>query len=247
MNLDPRSLFELAFYSSFLLAIASVLLAKWRVPLLLKYGKTLQGVPPETGILGSLQRLTVPKKWFGHFYVYSTALALLNVCTLRSFTSLLVLAHSARRLYETRCVSKFGKDSRIHISHYLVGIWFYTVANYAVFVDRTRAYSPLARLVAVIMFVLSSFDQHQNHLHLSKLVKYTLPTYGLFQLISSPHYFDEILIYSSLAIYTSSFKMFLCLMWVIINLSTSALETKGWYAKKFPQSAPPFAIIPYLL
>ncbi|KAM3165431.1 Polyprenol reductase [Lachancea thermotolerans] len=247
MGLNPRSLFELAFYSSFLLAITSVLLAKWRLPTLLKYGKTLQGVPSKGGILGSLQSLTVPKRWFGHFYVYSTALALLNVCFLRGFASLLVLTHSARRLYETRCVSKFGKDSRIHLSHYLVGLWFYTAVNCAVFVDRTRTRSPLARLVAVIVFVLSSLDQYRNHLHLSKLVKYTLPTYGLFQLVSSPHYFDEILIYLSLAVYTSSLKMFLCLVWVIVNLSTSALETRSWYAKKFPRAAPSFAIIPYLL
>lgn len=241
------TLLDAAFYASFLVGIASVHLAKWQLPALLKYGKTLEGSRTQKGLLGFFEQLTVPKQWFTHFYVYSTTLAILNVYCQRNLVSLLFLIHSGRRLYETQCVTKYGENSRMHLSHYLVGLWFYSVANWAVFESKSRSQLPLVRFLAVLVFALSSVDQYMNHLHLSKLVKYTMPTYGLFSITTSPHYFDEVLLYLSLTAYTGSLKLFACLVWVIVNLSTSALETRAWYLKKFPQTTPPYAIIPFVL
>ncbi|SCU82656.1 LANO_0B07096g1_1 [Lachancea nothofagi CBS 11611] len=239
---------DLLFYSTFLAGIGSIVVAKSHAPLLLKYGKTLQGVKIQrSDIFGRLQQLTVPKKWFRHFYVYSTFVSGFNLLHLRTFLAFLVFVHSTRRLYETFYINKFGPASRIHISHYLVGIWFYSAVNFTTFTNEKHASSLPLRLLAIFIFALASWDQYKNHSHLSELRKYNLPTYGLFKIVASPHYLDEIFIYFALTLYATSCKMLFCMLWVVVNLSISALETKTWYLQKFPQTTPRFAIIPYVI
>ncbi|CEP60066.1 putative polyprenol reductase LALA0_S01e02256g [Lachancea lanzarotensis] len=243
---------EYVFYITFLIGMLSLLLASIQAPLLLKYGKTL----PENASRGQdknlwvlFQHFTVPKSWFSHFYVYSGFLSCVNMTLLHFKTlSLLMALHSMRRLYETIYVNKSKPSARIHVSHYLVGFWFYSAVNYAIYTSRPDTWSPpLIRSFAMLLFAIASWDQYKSHLHLSQLRKYTLPTKGLFRLVASAHYLDEILLYSALALYSRSTKLLVCLLWVISNLSVSAIETRQWYLRKFPQSTPKFAIIPYIL
>ncbi|SCU86008.1 LADA_0D11584g1_1 [Lachancea dasiensis] len=241
---------DVVFYSTFIIGLGSILLAKLQAPLLLKYGKTLQDVKTSSkGFSGYLQTLRVPKRCFQHFYFYSTFIAALNLRQSNTVLAILVFLHSIRRLWETLLVNKFGQNSFIHVSHYLVGLWFYSTVNYTVFTyqDGEHSVSLWLRLFSLLMFAMASWDQHQNHCHLAQLRKYTLPTYGLFRVVGSPHYLDEVGIYLALAMYTNSFKMWLCVVWVMVNLTISALETRYWYRRKFPATAPSYAIIPWVL
>ncbi|SCU80043.1 LAFA_0B07184g1_1 [Lachancea sp. 'fantastica'] len=243
---------DFGFYTTFLVGILSLLLAKIRAPLLLKYGKTL----PEDAKNGQdkslwalFQQLTVPKGWFSHFYVYSGILSCVNLIALRlNILSVLMAVHSLRRLYETTHVNKSKPSARIHVSHYMVGFWYYSAVNYAIYRSKPETWSPpLIKSFAILMFILASWDQYKNHLYLSQLRKYTLPTKGLFRLVASAHYLDEICLYSAMTLYSRSTKLLVCLLWVISSLSVSAIETRKWYSQKFPQSTPKFAILPYIL
>ncbi|SCU95879.1 LAME_0F13894g1_1 [Lachancea meyersii CBS 8951] len=245
--LDP------VFYATFLLGLVSLVVAKLQAPILLKYGKTLPqsaGRHYSESFWGQFQRLTVPKAWFSHFYVYSVFVSSVNMFLLQfNLLSILIAVHSARRLYETVYVNVSKPSARIHVSHYLVGFWFYSAVNYAASTSSPETWSSLpVRCLALLLFALASWDQHENHLHLSKLRKYTLPTYGLFRIVASAHYFDEFLLYFALTLFTgASAKLLVCLLWVIANLSFSAVETRAWYLQKFTESTPRFAILPYML
>ena len=138
-------------------AIGSVLVVAV-VPLLqvmLRYGKTWNQSSLSSGIVDWIsQHLTVPKKWFLHFYLYYFGLCVVVLTcpnffwgTLATFGFHLVahyplngnsatssispiLSHmiffqSARRLVESVCITKFSPTARINITHYIAGIIFY--------------------------------------------------------------------------------------------------------------------------
>jgi len=72
---------------------------------------------------------------------------------------------------------------------------------------------------------------------------------GWFELVSCPHYFAEILIYTGMCIVRKfAVSQMLVLGWVLINLIMTGMKTHTWYLKKF-ESYPPNrkAVIPYLL
>ena len=77
-----------------------------------------------------------------------------------------------------------------------------------------------------------------------------IPHGGLFEYVSCPHYFAEILIYTGFYFVTHFDNSFLSLLvWVIVNQITCALMSHAWYREKFGASYPRHrrAIIPYLL
>lgn len=235
--------------TTFLVGLGCVAVAKFLLPEFLQYGKTL--IPSNGPQIKSRLRLiysTVPKAWFAHFYYLSTALSLVNVYLYyNSPVVWLVAFHSIRRLYETKVICKYSSSSRMNWSHYVVGIWFYTVLNTIISLkhyERKVVYS--LKPFSFLLFSLASWDQHNNHRTLSKLVKYSLPTDGLFRWVCCPHYFDEVLIYASLATY----NLELCwpLLWAFVNLSVSALENKKYYMLRFPRAqVPQYAIVPFIL
>lgn len=137
----------------------------------------------------------------------------------------LLTVQAARRTYESIFVTKFGAHSRMHISHFLVGIVFYVLVSLIAFTGTsTDTSGTLAGKIRTIVetitkraahesntgsagcllfsdyilalaFVVCNIDQYRNHVHLSGLVKYTAPSTGLFQVTSCAHYSDEIMIY----------------------------------------------------
>ncbi|SCV01521.1 LAMI_0G12024g1_1 [Lachancea mirantina] len=237
------------FFLTTLIGFVSILFAKFRNPTLLKYGKTRQ-FPNRSaqGIISFFEQLTVPKAWFRHFYIFSELLAFISVLKRRDTVSLLFLFHSTRRLMETFYVNKFGSQSRMHVTHYLVGIWFYSGVNFGIAINQSQgSRSTILRLVAFLLFAAASYDQFQNHLHLAQLKKYSLPTYGMFKVVCSPHFLDEAAIYLALAILSGSTELIMCFLWTIFNLSVSAVETRTWYLNKFSKSTPQYAIIPFVL
>lgn len=89
------------------------------------------------------------------------------------------------------------------------------------------------------MFFSAWVMQNMCHRHLAGLKKYSLPEWGPFRFLISPHYTFEILLYLSLAVITApSNHMFnrtlLCAtFFVAVNLGATANGTKKWYVEKF--------------
>ncbi|GME79703.1 unnamed protein product [Ambrosiozyma monospora] len=156
--------------------------------------------------------------------------------------SLLNLAQSTRRTYECLFVSKFNETSMMHLSHYLVGWFFYTSINLMPLLsyhpdlssvsdsNEDSVKSPSIRLVlAFVVYFWSSLDQYRNHKHLAQLVKYNRPQQGLFKYVCCAHYFDEIMVYFSYALIVGTKFSVLILVWVIVDLAVSANETYKFY------------------
>lgn len=236
---------------TFLIGLSSVAVANYLLPELLQYGKTFapdSATKNEVHLWKRLFFLTVPKAYFAHFYYLSTLLSLANLFYFRNHPiTWLIAFHSVRRAYETTYVSKYTPMSRMHWSHYVVGIWFYTVLNLMITLQLYKgSMSTSLKLAPFLVFCLASWDQNKNHRILSKLVKYSLPRDGLFRVLCCPHYFDEILIYASLLPYSLEFSWLL--IWVFTNLGVSARENKNYYRHKFPKAkVPQYALIPYIM
>lgn len=225
--------------------------------------------------------LKVSKFWFFHFYVLSLVLSVvgfiithskvLNNDTSHPFSLpelenigtipleisrlafFLIIGHSSRRLIETCMVFNYKKTSKMNISHYLVGLFFYTSLNLQLFLNTdflgtiTASQFDIRLLLSLILFLFASTDQFVNHLHLSKVVKYNVPRYALFKYVCCAHYLDEILIYTAVFGVLRTRTSFLGLLFVIVNLSTSAIETRNYYKAKADSKVPKWAIIPFVL
>lgn len=235
---------------SFVVGLGSLCIAKIYLPDFLEYGKTLKAHRKDSKhkILDTIMHFTVPKSYFSHFYILSTTLSIITVYNYREYAiTWLLLFHSIRRLYETLYIAKYTNKSRMNWSHYAVGLWFYSVIH---LILNIKLYSgeikPSLNRISFYLYIISSVEQSRHHLILSKLVKYSLPTKGLFKYICCPHYLCEIGIYASLIVYNSEF--ILPFVWVVVSLSISAVETKHYYQSKFKdQSVPKYAIIPPIL
>ncbi|KAJ1375442.1 3-oxo-5-alpha-steroid 4-dehydrogenase, C-terminal [Sesbania bispinosa] len=80
--------------------------------------------------------------------------------------------------------------------------------------------------------------------------EYVIPRGDWFEIVSSPHYLSEIVIYASFVVATggSNLTIWLLFVFVVANLAFAAVETHSWYRQKFedyPSSR--FAIIPFIL
>lgn len=97
----------------------------------------------------------------------------------------------------------------------------------------------LKSLVAAPLFLFASGIQHDCHVYLSTLKRYTLPSHPLFKIVLCPHYTAECIFYLSLAIVAAPEGMPLnrtvaaALVFSTVNLSITAESTKEWYEKKF--------------
>lgn len=227
---------------------------------LLLYGKTREASSRRLQLLPSfdwLLGLYLPKRCFVHFYIVSVVCSLAVIVFRWSqpglgawvFTGLL-LVQGVRRLLECLLLEKQNPKALIHISHYIVGILFYVIVNcIAFYVFNTPVALSVPYLVStIIVFTGASVYQCLIHAYLTSLVKYTLPTFSLFRLVSCPHYLAEIFIYASFLFLTPRtclLSVCLTVVWVLINLSVSAKQTQVYYQKKF-DTTQPYAIVPYI-
>lgn len=229
-----------------LLASGSVLAVNGfpELNMFLKYGKTLTSQEQKDSKIPFYLKVYVPKSWFTHFYILHFGLSAINVLLLcrRSWSlgtdlPLIILfnmVQSSRRLYECIYISKFSVTAKIHIFHYLAGIFFYTSINLIPFLlmdmGDSRYVSLCSRFSAVTMFSLASSDQFRNHSVLAKQKKYTFPnSVGLFRYLVCPHYFDECCIYLSFLVLRPSVSYLLVSAWVAINLSIAANQSYLFY------------------
>lgn len=249
------------------LMTSAVLLARF-VPGLkffLIYGKTQIGRKENTHdfrIVQWISGLYVPKRYFLHFYVisFTLSLSLLIYSWLSGarqtspagllFTILLAI-QGLRRTLESWILETSHQNSVIHISHYIVGVLFYVLANvvaYLALFAYNHQSSRQTVCVSLTLFVMGSVLQFLFHRHLSALVKYSLPTFSLFKIVACPHYLAEIMIYAALIpVVPSDLRqtMLMLVFWIVTNLSISADQTLEFYRIKF-DTFPPYAIIPYV-
>lgn len=224
--------------------------------------------------------LKVPKFWFFHFYLLSLVLSTVgfiithtrlrtkdtthpftlpdiqNVGTIPLEISrlafFLIIGHSSRRFFETLLIFKYNRTSKMNITHYLVGIFFYTAINLQLFLNTDfkvtqKAKPDIVLFLSLLLFLVASTDQFLNHAHLSGIKKYRIPRYGLFQRIVCAHYLDEIFIYLAVFGVLRTRTSFLALVFVIVNLSISAIETRNYYKLREEGKVPKWSIIPFFI
>ncbi|XP_014524320.1 polyprenol reductase 2 isoform X1 [Vigna radiata var. radiata] len=127
--------------------------------------------------------------------------------------------------------------------------------------DIWQVLTPLIRLgwkhwIAVAVFLWGWIHQYHCHKILGSLrhstdaEEYVIPHGDWFEIVSSPHYLSEIVIYASFVVATggSNLTIWLLFAFVVANLSFAAVETHKWYRQKFKDyPSNRFAIIPFLL
>ena len=137
--------------------------------------------------------------------------------------------------------------------HWLLGIAFYVSFSVALWIEGLPALSsddsvvesitwsaPSPKsMIGIPIFILASGLQSDCHAYLASLPKYTLPMHPIFQVMISPHYFAECMIYLSLAIIASprgsvvNATILCALVFVGTNLAVTASMSKEWYEQKF--------------
>ncbi|KAG0633274.1 hypothetical protein HOY80DRAFT_644235 [Tuber brumale] len=176
-----------------------------------------------------------------------------------------LVLQTVRRLYEClfvqkKSVAEGGRESRMWVVHYALGLVFYVSAGIGGWVEGTDAidafkvtptslYSlvgpPSAKsFIGVILFIIGSGFQHDCHVYLASLEKYTLPVHPAFQRLVCPHYFAECLVYLGLAIMSApkgggpfNVTMLTALIFVGVNLGVSSMMNREWYIGKFGEKS----------
>ncbi len=178
-----------------------------------------------------------------------------------------------RRLYETSSLSVFS-DSKINIVHYLVGIAHYVGALTAIIAESPGFAKPsfkhnllsfslrhlgIREVLGVAIFLWAWYHQYRTAVILANLRKdgtgavvsfdHKLPVGGLFNRLSSPHMFCEMLLYLALNIilwgHTTWPYVF---FWVFCNQCETALLNHWWYKstfKSYPRKRK--AYLPFIL
>uniref|UniRef100_A0A3B4ACG2 Polyprenal reductase n=1 Tax=Periophthalmus magnuspinnatus TaxID=409849 RepID=A0A3B4ACG2_9GOBI len=175
---------------------------------------------------------------------------------------LLLWLHSLRRLLECCFVSIFS-DGVIHVVHYLFGLVYYIVLGLtALCSEHMSFFNELlnwCHILGCALFILTSLLQHQSMVLLAKLrsgksgnvetMVHKMPTGGGFELVSCPHYFAEVLIYTSLWVASGGlFTWGLVSLYVFFNQALAAQLCHDFYKCKF-ESYPRQrkAFIPFVL
>ncbi|KAI9747230.1 MAG: hypothetical protein M1835_002176 [Candelina submexicana] len=171
-------------------------------------------------------------------------------------TWILMLIQGSRRLYE--CIA-FAKPSqtRMWVVHWLLGTAFYIAMSMAVWIEGIPvlpqrkssldslilAPPSLRTFIAILIFIFASGIQHDCHVYLSSLAKYTIPRYPAFANLICPHYTAECCIYLSLSLLAApkgdlvNKTIFSALVFVVINLGITAELSREWYMKRFGEKS----------
>lgn len=183
--------------------------------------------------------------------------------TMPSLVFILITIHLIRRVIETRYISIFSPASKMGIIHFLSGIIFYAslaICCHNLDISSSQDdhhHSSLNIIVGVIVFIIGQLVQFDSHKILAslrktsdKIDKHSIPSGHLFNSISCPNYFTEILIYIGLLIVTNfDASMFALTFWVMVNQFIAAKLSHVWYMNYFKDTYPQDrkAIIPYIL
>jgi 3-oxo-5-alpha-steroid 4-dehydrogenase 3 / polyprenol reductase len=233
-------------------------------------------------ILDRLAEITVPKSWFLHFYVLSNIVSVIMIFSRHKWLSLLgvkmaeghtldraqfccylMMLHGARRAQESWPADILSK-SRMWVGHYALGLAFYVVTNFAIWIDGIEAtlIQPQVKSIdpaelfqwfqfvgSIIVFLIAQYKQGRYHRYLDELKKYTLPVQAEFAWIVAPHYTAECAIYISLAfigaprlaqggrVPSVNWSLLCAALFAAVNLGVTADGTKKWQLRKFGDRA----------
>ena len=172
-----------------------------------------------------------------------------------------------RRLYESITLTK-PSEARMWVGLWALGIAFYIVMGISIFIEgigqSLQSIIPsvtdflaslpynvplttaveiskpsLKTFISVPIFILASGIQHDCHVHLASLKKYTIPQHHMFRSTICPHYTCECLVYVSIAIVAAPKGQVLNrtvlagISFVVSNLAVTADSTRTWYIAKF--------------
>ena len=113
--------------------------------------------------------------------------------------------------------------------------------------------------MGLFAFLWGSWEQFWDHRILASLRSsgvYGIPKGRLFELVSSPHYFAELVIYAAMfAVAVANHdrcvwvELVVLQMFVVANLTVTALKTHAWYHDKFREDYPRHrrALFPWVL
>uniref|UniRef100_A0A8C4SKG1 Polyprenal reductase n=1 Tax=Erpetoichthys calabaricus TaxID=27687 RepID=A0A8C4SKG1_ERPCA len=179
---------------------------------------------------------------------------------------LLLWVHSIRRLYECLFISVFS-DGVIHIVQYCFGLAYYILLGLTVIstssisqaggsTENRYAQIHFSHFLGITMFIWASVHQNRCLTILANLRKenngkvinmhHSIPVGDWFSLISSPHYFAELLIYISLSLTLGGWNLtwWLVVLYVLFNQALAAALCQEFYHKKF-DSYPNVAVLLY--
>lgn len=194
--------------------------------------------------------------------------------TALTFTMILMIIQSTRRLYETTSISVFSSKSKINVIHYLYGHAFYIMSALStiipILISQTSnkfTFTTLIdnlitkqRAIAFILFVYASHQQQKCNKVLANLRKdksgrvitdlHYVPSGGLFEYVTCPHFLTEVIIYFLILVVQEFRQKYWNLIFLLV-LSTQtikAITEHRWYKKKYKDySKGRKAIFPRLL
>lgn len=157
----------------------------------------------------------------------------------------LLFAHSFRRLFECFFVTKFS-NRKMHIVNLLAGLCFYFITPLTL---AYCAHPAKCSFAFVVISLILNVLQFSAHFTISSLEKYSIPHGFLFNKITSPHYFIEILLYFVYFLSCPHILTFLMLFFVCLNLTHQAKMTYDWYCSQFEfefTKLNRYVLIPYI-
>ena len=159
----------------------------------------------------------VPKRLFYHFYVFAMV-ALLLVGAYRWLGGILALLHVTRRLCEQIWLFPYSRTSRMHVTAYIFGFFFYLGMS------LSFAPSPMSPFLFGLGSILQFFSHRALFLHRAGMKNVSArrvpPESMLFKYMYCPHYFGEMLIYVSLSSW-EKLESVLLAMFVVVSLSVN--------------------------
>ena len=184
-----------------------------------------------------ITKLTVSKHLFWHFYAFGLLSSIAYNCfrVSASIPAILLAVQCFRRMLECFWVMPGGaRGSQMHLIHYLIGISYYPVLLLSFnFQDdyKSKFYYPW-----ITLFIVTSGFQCYCHWILGSSRR-NLVERGthrplnnfIFKYIHTPHYFAELLIYTSIAgLFRFEPLSILNLIWIISILGVSAKNSADW-------------------
>ncbi|WBW74511.1 3-oxo-5-alpha-steroid 4-dehydrogenase [Schizosaccharomyces osmophilus] len=222
-------------------------------------------------------KLQVPKHWFWHFYAYGCILIVCYVSFVLSTSwqdpvlqaaqtellnskkaqvSLTLFGiHMLRRLYESLRFRNTG--SKMQITHYLLGYFFYSHTFLAILVACLGDYEQHAgwkQGIGLGLYVFGSVWQNASHEHLiaQKHQRSYLPLQKSgFRWIAGAHYFGEVILYTGFLCIINHWIIWLVYGWILVSMtnvatSYSQTSTQAFQKVKTTKSGPKWILFPFL-
>lgn len=177
---------------------------------------------------------------------------------------ILIVVQATRRTYECFFVSSYS-NSKIHLIHYVMGLYFYlslglSVLSKAPNLNRGTFIQlndiGINHVLGITLFIWATIHHHRAHIIFANLRKgkhdksHKIPHGDWFEYVSCPHYLAEILIYLSIQIILGfDHTLFLAVfIFTLANQTAASKFVHRWYRDTFPDYPKDrMAVFPWVL